>query len=162
MRFQSAKTFALVGGLALGTVVALCAATDADTTVGDCSGALQEVCSNCTTPKRSPGKSSRDRRHIVDIGAERAARHQRAGTADGSTHFTKVDAITGAIDNRSVILGPYGDAARNAGSLYLRLAHKLAGSLGQLVVRQDPYSQSYFYYSNFAGSVNVPPNELPT
>jgi iron complex outermembrane receptor protein len=79
---------------------------------------------------------------------------------DGSTHFTEVNAITGAIDNRSVILGPYGDAARNAGSLYLRLAHELPSSLGQLVVRQDLYSQSYFYYSNFAASVNVPPNGI--
>jgi iron complex outermembrane recepter protein len=26
------------------------------------------------------------------------------------------------------------------------------------VVRQDLYAQSYFYYSNLAGSVNVPPN----
>ena len=68
---------------------------------------------------------------------------------DGSTHFTEVDAITRTIDNRSVILGPYGDAAKNAGSLYLRLAHELPNSLGQLVVRQDLYSQSYFYYSNF-------------
>ena len=79
---------------------------------------------------------------------------------DGSTHFTEVDAITGAIDNRSVILGPYADAARNAGSLYLRVAHQLPNSLGQLVVRQDLYSQSYFYYSNFVGSVNVPANGL--
>ena len=79
---------------------------------------------------------------------------------DGSTHFTEVNAITGAIDNRSVILGPYADAARNAGSLYLRLAHELSSSLGQLVVRQDLYSQSYFYYSNFAASVNVPPNGI--
>ncbi len=79
---------------------------------------------------------------------------------NGSTHFTEVNAITGAIDNRSVILGPYADAARNAGSLYLRLAHELPSSLGQLVVRQDIYSQSYFYYSNFAASVNVPPNGI--
>jgi iron complex outermembrane receptor protein len=79
---------------------------------------------------------------------------------DGSTHFTQVDAITGAIDNRTVILGPYGDAPRNTGSLYLRVAHDLPDSLGQLVVRQDIYSQSYFYYTNFAGSVNVPPNGI--
>ena len=79
---------------------------------------------------------------------------------DGSTHFTQVEAITGAIDNRTVILGPYGDAARNTGSLYVRVAHDLPNSLGQLVVRQDLYSQSYFYYTNFAGSVNVPPNGI--
>jgi iron complex outermembrane receptor protein len=79
---------------------------------------------------------------------------------DGSTHFTQVDAITGAIDNRTVILGPYGDAPRNTGSLYLRLAHDLPNSLGQLVVRQDVYSQSYFYYTNFAASVNVPSNGI--
>jgi len=79
---------------------------------------------------------------------------------NGSTHFTEVNAITGVIDNRSVVLGPYGDAARNAGSLYFRLAHELPGSLGQLVVRQDLYSQSYFYYSNFAASVNVPANGI--
>jgi iron complex outermembrane receptor protein len=79
---------------------------------------------------------------------------------DGSTHFTQVDAITGAIENRSVILGPYGDAPRNTGSLYLRVAHALPNSLGQLVVRQDLYSQSYFYYTNFAASVNVPPNGI--
>jgi iron complex outermembrane recepter protein len=77
---------------------------------------------------------------------------------DGSTHFTQVDAITGNIENLSVILGPYGDAARNAGSVYLRIAHDLPDSLGQLVLRQDVYSQSYFYYSNLAASVNVPPN----
>jgi len=77
---------------------------------------------------------------------------------DGSTHFTQVDAITGAIDNRTVILGPYGDAPRNTGSLYLRLAHDLPSSLGQLVVRQDIYTQSSFYYSNLAASVNVPSN----
>ena len=79
---------------------------------------------------------------------------------DGSTHFTEVDAITGAIDTRSVILGPYADAARNAGSLYLRAADQLPDSLGQLVVRQDLYSQSYFYYSNFVESVNVPANGI--
>ena len=79
---------------------------------------------------------------------------------NGSTHFTEVNAITGAIDNRSVILGPYADVARNAGSLYLRLAHELPRSLGQLVARQDLYLQSYFYYSNFAASVNVPPNGI--
>jgi iron complex outermembrane receptor protein len=79
---------------------------------------------------------------------------------DGSTNFTQVDAITGAIENRSVILGPYGDAPRNTGSLYLRVAHALPNSLGQLVVRQDLYSQSYFYYTNFAASVNVPPNGI--
>jgi iron complex outermembrane receptor protein len=79
---------------------------------------------------------------------------------DGSTHFTQVDALTGAIDNRTVILGPYGDTARNAGSLYLRVAHNLSNSLGQLVVRQDLYAQSYFYYTNLAGSVNVPPNGI--
>jgi iron complex outermembrane recepter protein len=77
---------------------------------------------------------------------------------DGGTHFTQVDALTGAIDNRTVILGPYGDTARNTGSLYLRLVHDLPHSLGQLVVRQDLYSQSYFYYTNLAGSVNVPAN----
>jgi iron complex outermembrane receptor protein len=79
---------------------------------------------------------------------------------DGSTHFTQVDAITGAIDNRTVILGPYGDAPRNTGSLYLRVARDLPNSLGQLMVRQDLYAQSYFYYTNFAGSVNVPPNGI--
>jgi iron complex outermembrane recepter protein len=79
---------------------------------------------------------------------------------DGSTHFTQVDAITGAIDNRTVILGPYGDAPRNTGSLYLRVAHDLPNSLGQLLVRQDFYSQSYFYYTNLAESVNVPPNGI--
>jgi iron complex outermembrane recepter protein len=79
---------------------------------------------------------------------------------DGSTHFTQVDAMTGAIDNRTVILGPYGDAPRNTGSLYLRVAHDLPNSLGQLVARQDIYSQSYFYYTNLAESVNVPPNGI--
>jgi iron complex outermembrane recepter protein len=79
---------------------------------------------------------------------------------DGSTHFTQVNAQTGAIENQTIILGPYGDAARNAGSIYLRVAHDLPGSLGQLVVRQDIYSQSYFYYSNLAASVNVPPNGI--
>lgn len=79
---------------------------------------------------------------------------------DGSTHFTQVDAITGGIENLSVILGPYGDAAKNAGSVYLRIAHDLPDSLGQLVLRQDLYSQSYFYYSNLAASVNVPSNGI--
>ena len=79
---------------------------------------------------------------------------------DGSTHFTQVNALTGATEGRTIILGPYGDAARNAGSLYLRVAKDLPNSLGQLVVRQDIYSQSYFYYSNLAASVNVPPNGI--
>jgi iron complex outermembrane receptor protein len=79
---------------------------------------------------------------------------------DGSTHFTQVDAITGAIDNRTVILGPYGDAPTNTGSLYLRAAYDLPNSLGQVVARQDIYSQSYLYYTNFAASVNVPPNGI--
>ena len=79
---------------------------------------------------------------------------------DGSTHFTQVDAITGSTENLSVILGPYGDATRNAGSVYLRFAHDLPNSMGQLVVRQDLYSQSYFYYSNLAASVNVPRNGI--
>jgi iron complex outermembrane receptor protein len=79
---------------------------------------------------------------------------------DGSTHFAQVDAITGAIENRTVILGPYGDAPRNTGSLFLRVAHDLPNSLGQLVLRQDLYAQSYFYYSNLAASVNVPANGI--
>jgi iron complex outermembrane receptor protein len=79
---------------------------------------------------------------------------------DGGTHFTQVDAITGAIDNRSVVLGPYGDAPRNTGSFYLRVAHDLPNSLGKLVLRQDLYSQSYFYYTNFAASVNIPANGI--
>jgi iron complex outermembrane recepter protein len=36
----------------------------------------------------------------------------------------------------------------------------LPNSLGQLAVRQDLYSQSYFYYSNLAASVNVPYNGI--
>lgn len=44
--------------------------------------------------------------------------------------------------------------------IYLRLAHELARSRGQLVVRQDLYAQSCFYYSNFAASVNVPANGI--
>jgi iron complex outermembrane receptor protein len=79
---------------------------------------------------------------------------------DGTTYFTQLDAITGAIGNHMIILGPYGDAPRNTGSLYLRVAHDLPNALGQLVVRQDIYSQSYFYYTNFAASVNVPPNGI--
>jgi iron complex outermembrane receptor protein len=43
MQFQSIKCFAVVAALALGTVGNLCPATDADTTVGDRSGALQEI-----------------------------------------------------------------------------------------------------------------------
>ena len=77
---------------------------------------------------------------------------------DGSAHFTQVAAITGAIEDRAVILGPYGDVPTNAGSLYLRVAHDLPNSLGRLVVRQDIYSQSYLYYTNLAASMNVPPN----
>ena len=80
--------------------------------------------------------------------------------ADGSTHFTQFDALTGAIESRTVILGPYADAARNSGSLYFRIAHDMPNSLGQLIVRQDLYSQSSFYYSNLAASVNVPPNGI--
>jgi iron complex outermembrane receptor protein len=79
---------------------------------------------------------------------------------DGTTHFIEVDGITGAVDNRSVILGPYADAPRNAGSAYLRVAHQLPNSLGQLVIRQDLYSKSYFYYSNFAASVSIPANGI--
>jgi iron complex outermembrane receptor protein len=79
---------------------------------------------------------------------------------DGSTHFTEVDAITDALDNRSLILGPYADAPRNTGSAYLRAAYELPNALGQLVVRQDLYSQSSFYFSNFAASVNVPANGI--
>jgi len=79
---------------------------------------------------------------------------------DGTTHFTQFDAATDAIDNRTVILGPYGDAPRSTGSLYLRIAHDLPNSLGQLVVRQDIYSQAYLYYSNLAASVNVPSNGI--
>jgi iron complex outermembrane recepter protein len=79
---------------------------------------------------------------------------------DGSTHFTQVEALTGAIDSRTVVLGPDGDAARDAGSAYLRIARDLPNSLGQFVLRQDVYSQSYLYYSNLAASVNVPPNGI--
>jgi iron complex outermembrane receptor protein len=43
MPFQSVKCFAAVAGLALGTAGNLCTATDADTTVDDQSGALQEI-----------------------------------------------------------------------------------------------------------------------
>jgi iron complex outermembrane receptor protein len=77
---------------------------------------------------------------------------------DGGTHFAQVNALTGAIENQTIILGPYADAARNAGSIYWRIAHDLPNSLGQLVVRQDLYSQSDFYYSNLAASQNIPPN----
>ena len=43
MPFQSVKCFAAVAGLAIGTAGNLCTATDADTTVDDQSGALQEI-----------------------------------------------------------------------------------------------------------------------
>lgn len=79
---------------------------------------------------------------------------------DGSTHFTQVDTVTGALDNHAVILGPDGNTPRNAGSVYLRVSHELPNSLGQLVVRQDLYAQSQFYYTNFAASINVPANGL--
>ncbi|HUA26450.1 MAG TPA: TonB-dependent receptor [Steroidobacteraceae bacterium] len=79
---------------------------------------------------------------------------------DGTTHFAQLDAFTGAINSATIILGPYGDAPRNTGSLYLRVAHDLPHSLGQLVVRQDIYSQSYLYYTNFAASENVPANGI--
>jgi iron complex outermembrane receptor protein len=101
---------------------------------------------------------------LIDLGSWLQAGVDYAYTdaryTDGRTHFTQIDAVTGAIDNRMVILGPYGDAAKNAGSAYLRVAHDLPNALGQLAVRQDIYSQSYFYYSNLAGSVNVPPNGI--
>jgi iron complex outermembrane receptor protein len=42
----------------------------------------------------------------------------------------------------------------------VRATHNLPNSRGQLVVRQDLYSQSYFYYSNLAASMNVPPNGI--
>jgi iron complex outermembrane recepter protein len=38
--------------------------------------------------------------------------------------------------------------------------HDLPNFLGQLVARQDIYSQSCFYYTNFAASENVPPNGI--
>ena len=79
---------------------------------------------------------------------------------DGRTHFTQVNAQTGAIQNQTIILGPYGDAARNAGSIYLRVAHDLPNLLGQFVVRQDIYSQIYFYYSNLTASLNVAPDGI--
>jgi hypothetical protein len=40
------------------------------------------------------------------------------------------------------------------------LLKRQPNSLGKLVVRQDLYSQSYFYYTNFAASVNVPSNGI--
>jgi iron complex outermembrane receptor protein len=43
----------------------------------------------------------------------------------------------------------------------LRAARDPPNSLGQLLVHQDIYSQSYFYYSNLPASVNVPPNGGP-
>src|SRR5580658_5726604 len=43
IQFKSVKCFAVITGLALGTVRNLCTATDAETAVGDHSGALQEI-----------------------------------------------------------------------------------------------------------------------
>lgn len=79
---------------------------------------------------------------------------------DGTSHFTQLDSISGAILDRAIILGPDANAPRNTGSFYVRVAHDLPNSLGQLVVRQDIYSQSYFYFTNLAGSVSIPPSRI--
>jgi iron complex outermembrane recepter protein len=79
---------------------------------------------------------------------------------DGTSHYTQVDPVSGAILDRTVILGPDANAPRNTGSFYVRVAHDLPNSLGQLVVRQDIYSQSYFYDTSLAGSVLIPYNGI--
>ena len=69
MQLQSAKCFAAVAGLALGTVGSLCTATDTDTTVGDPSGALQEIVVTARRQNEDLEKVPRGRRRIVDLGA---------------------------------------------------------------------------------------------
>jgi iron complex outermembrane recepter protein len=75
---------------------------------------------------------------------------------DGRAPFTTINVITGAITTGIITLGPYGDTPKEAGSLFLRVSEPLPNDLGQLVLRGDAFFQSYFYYTNLAGSQPVP------
>ena len=79
---------------------------------------------------------------------------------DGTTRYSQTDAITGATAYQTVILRPDSDAPRETGSFYLRVAHALPNSLGQVVLRQDAYLQSSFYYSNLAASRSIHANGI--
>lgn len=75
---------------------------------------------------------------------------------DGRAPFIAVNAVTGAIEVTDITLGPYGDTPKHSGSVYLRFAKDLPNGWGQIVVRQDAFFQTDFYYTNVAASLPVP------
>jgi len=51
------------------------------------------------------------------------------------------------------IFGPYADTPKLTGSAYFRLSSNLADNRGELALRGQVYSQSYFYYSNLNDTI---------
>ena len=82
--------------------------------------------------------------------------YTEARYTDGRAPFTTINVITNAITTEIIILGPYGDTPKQAGSLFLRVRDPLPNNLGQLVMRGDAFFQASFYYTNLAASQPVP------
>ena len=51
------------------------------------------------------------------------------------------------------VFGPYADTPRFTGQAYFRLSTNLDGSKGELALRGQFYTQSYFYYSNLNDTI---------
>jgi iron complex outermembrane receptor protein len=51
------------------------------------------------------------------------------------------------------IFGPYADSPKTTGSAYFRASTNLADSKGELALRGQFYTQSYFYYSNLNNTI---------
>lgn len=86
----------------------------------------------------------------LQVGANFA--YTDARYTNGSAGFTGFNAATQQLEVVNVTLGPYGDTPKSSGSVFARVSHDLPSGLGQLVLRGDVFAQSYFYFTNLAGS----------
>lgn len=66
---------------------------------------------------------------------------------------------TAAINNTTVIFGPYGDAPKWSGTVYGRVSGPLPDN-SEFAARVDYYVQSHFFYSNAAATI-LPNTEIP-
>jgi iron complex outermembrane receptor protein len=79
------------------------------------------------------------------------------GTQMAYTDARYTDGSATAIDTSGVfhnlVLGPYGDTSKESGSVFVRVAPRLPGDLGETFLRIEEYAQSNFYYTNLANTL---------
>jgi len=80
----------------------------------------------------------------------------QVGATYAYTNGRYTDANATVVDSTGVthnlLLGPFGDTPKQAGSAYARFLKSLPGQGGELAVRADIYAQSEFFYTNLNDS----------